>query len=53
VPEINQKDLVDEMDQVNEHFVVNDVKVKMLDLVDEFLLGLNEDKLLYSEECQN
>jgi hypothetical protein len=53
VLEINLKDLVDETGLEKVHFLVKVVKVKMLDQVDEFQLGLNEDKLHYSEECLN
>jgi hypothetical protein len=41
------------MDQVKVLIVVEVVMVKMQDQVDEFQLGLNEVKHLYSEECQN
>jgi len=41
------------MDQVKVLIVVEVVMVKTQDQVDEFQLGLNEVKLLYSEECQN
>jgi hypothetical protein len=41
------------MVQVNELTVVEVVMVKIVDQVVESLLGLNEVKLLYSEECLN
>jgi hypothetical protein len=41
------------MVQVNEHIQQEVVKVKIQDQVDEFQLGLNEDKLLYLEDYQN
>ena len=47
-----QKDLVDEMLQ-NDLIHENEWKGKMQDLEDELHHGLNEDKLLYLEECQN
>ena len=37
----------------NELLVVDDQIDKTLDLVVEYQIGLNEDKLLYSEECLN
>jgi hypothetical protein len=44
--------LEDEMVLVKEHFVGKVQKVKMQDPEDEFQIGLNEGKLLCSEECQ-
>jgi hypothetical protein len=41
------------MVQVNELIVVEVVMVKIVDQVVESLLGLNEVKLLYLEECLN
>jgi|GEM_PF-1174338 len=37
----------------NELFLENDVNDKKQEVDEVFLLGLNEDKLLYSEECQS
>jgi hypothetical protein len=45
--------LVDETVLENELIVEEDVKVKIQEHEDEFLLGLNEVKLLYLEECLN
>jgi hypothetical protein len=39
------------MDHENEHSLEKGVNDKMLDLEDEFQLGLNEGKLLFLEEC--
>jgi hypothetical protein len=49
VLEKSQKDFEDEMVLENEHFVEKVVNDKMLEVV-KCELGLNEDKLLYSED---
>jgi hypothetical protein len=38
---------------VCELILEDDAIDKIVEVEDEFLIGLNEDKLLYSEECLN
>jgi hypothetical protein len=47
------KEFEDEMVLLNELFLEKVVKDKKQERDDEFLRGLNEDKLLYLEECLN
>jgi hypothetical protein len=50
--EKNQKEYEDEMLHENELFVVDDQIDNVLEVVDEWGLGLNDDKLHFSEDYQ-